>query len=494
MAEAVDYVYYDGSRLFSWVSDMSGIPVDQVNFVISQFLALGLAPLFRSVFHPSKTSAATRHAFGLVLGLAFGYFCFGMQAVHLAGLPALCYIVMRTQSPHVMQRTVLAVALIYLSCIHLHRQKYDYGSYTLDITGPLMVITQKVTSLAFSLHDGLTRQEEELTANQKYHMIKKMPTALEYFSYMFHFQALMCGPVLFYRDYIDFIDGHNFLKHAPPSTSVDSNSNSKNFVLEPSPSLVVFKKFVSSMLCALLFMVLLPKFPITRVKEQDFVTEESLVSKMSYLIVATSLVRFKYYHAWLLADAICNASGLGFNGYRKDGSARWDLISNVDVLGFELGLSLRDSIEQWNKGTTRWLRMCVYERAPRFKTVLTYALSALWHGFYPGYYLTFASGAMFTFASRAVRRSIRPYFMGSKSHKAVYDILTMLTTRVVMGYITFSFVILEFWPSVNLYLNMYLWLHVLAVLAMTVLPVLIPPRRLPPANAVANGMPAKKLD
>jgi Predicted membrane protein len=46
--------------------------------------------------------------------------------------------------------------------------------------------------------------------------------------------------------------------------------------------------------------------------------------------------------------------------------------------------------------------MLVYERAPRFRTVLTYALSALWHGFYPGYYLTFMSGALFTFASRAV--------------------------------------------------------------------------------------------
>jgi len=36
-------------------------------------------------------------------------------------------------------RMVLVVALAYLSCIHLHRQMYDYGSYTLDITGTLYV-------------------------------------------------------------------------------------------------------------------------------------------------------------------------------------------------------------------------------------------------------------------------------------------------------------------------------------------------------------------
>jgi hypothetical protein len=60
---------------------------------------------------------------------------------------------------------------------------------------------------------------------------------------------------------------------------------------------------------------------------------------MMYLVVASTISRFKYYHAWLLADAICNASGLGFNGYDAKGRARWDLISNVDILKFEVSLS-----------------------------------------------------------------------------------------------------------------------------------------------------------
>nr|CAD7578419.1 unnamed protein product [Timema californicum] len=429
---------------------------------------------------------------------------------------------------------VLGVALLYLSCIHVHRQMYDYGSYTLDITvlslfwvpGPLMVITQKVTSLAFSLHDGLTRQEDELTANQKYHVVKKMPTLLEYFSFMFHFQALMCGPVVFYRDYMDFIDGTNFLKHAPSSSGkLDNNSNSRKVVFEPSPYLVVFKKVVVSVLCALLYVKLIPSFPIQRVKEAEFVEDTTVPYKMCYLIISTTLVRFKYYHAWLLADAICNASGLGFNGFDQNGNPRWDLISNVDVLKFEFSLSLRDSIEQWNKGTGRWLRMIVYDRVDRCHTLLTYALSALWHGFYPGYYLTFMSGAMFTFASRAsaclppsppptpnnvsgrlrltdcdddydvdlinrlmsqVRRTIRPYFLNPPWLKSLYDLATLLTTRVVMGYITFSFVLLGFWPSIRLYLHMYLSLHILGLLVIVLLP-LLPTRPLRAATAPHNA-------
>lgn len=108
---------------------------------------------------------------------------------------------------------VMIVSLSYLSLIHLHRAYFDYGSYTLDITGPLMVITQKVTLLTFSIHDGFTRNENELTKSQKFHAIRTLPTALEYFSYVLHFQGLMAGPLVFYKDYIEFIEGTHFLKH-----------------------------------------------------------------------------------------------------------------------------------------------------------------------------------------------------------------------------------------------------------------------------------------
>lgn len=52
--------------------------------------------------------------------------------------------------------------------------------------------------------------------------------------------------------------------------------------------------------------------------------------------MSTTAIRFKYYFAWLLADAICNNSGLGFNGYEVDGSPKWDLITNIYVIPFEV--------------------------------------------------------------------------------------------------------------------------------------------------------------
>ena len=43
-----------------------------------------------------------------------------------------------------------------------------------------------------------------------------------------------------------------------------------------------------------------------------------------------------------------------------------------------------------------------YERVPWYPTVLTFILSALWHGVDPGYYFTFLTGILVTLAARTV--------------------------------------------------------------------------------------------
>lgn len=48
------------------------------------------------------------------------------------------------------------------------------------------------------------------------------------------------------------------------------------------------------------------------------------------------LRRVKYYLAWVLADAVNNASGLGFNGYDSKGHAKWNLVTNVNIIKLEV--------------------------------------------------------------------------------------------------------------------------------------------------------------
>lgn len=54
-----------------------------------------------------------------------------------------------------------------------------------------------------------------------------------------------------------------------------------------------------------------------------------------------------------------------------------------------------------------FFRVC-YERCPVNPTAATFLLSAMWHGVYPGYYMTFVTGIGMTMAARAVSTRLLP--------------------------------------------------------------------------------------
>uniref|UniRef100_T1J3J3 Uncharacterized protein n=1 Tax=Strigamia maritima TaxID=126957 RepID=T1J3J3_STRMM len=439
---------------------------------MSQIAALISSFVLRKYLHHNKVSATARHLFSAIVGIVLVYFCHGRHVFHIFAFPIISYIILVLTSPQIFQRLILVIALGYLSFVHLMRQIYSYGSYVLDITGPMMLITQKVTSLAFSLHDGLTKDDKSLTTDQKRYAIRRFPSPVEFFSFIYGFHVLMCGPVIFYTDYRDFIEGKHFLRATSDTNGLnDVYENSK----EPSAASAVFKKTAASILFAVMLLNVTPIFFISWITESEFLLNTPFYKKILYILISTSCVRFKYYHAWTLADAVCNASGLGFNGYNKDGTPRWDAFSNVNVLKFESAPSFKETLENWNKSTMVWLRQVAYNRAPFQKTLLTYCLSAIWHGFYPGYYVTFFGGALSTLAARSVRRSVRPLFQKTEFWKRAYDVMTTVVTRLLISYLVFPFVILEFWSSIQVYKHLYFYGHIIMGFCIFILPYVLPP-------------------
>ncbi|KAH9372513.1 hypothetical protein HPB48_017829 [Haemaphysalis longicornis] len=444
---------------------------------------------YRILLHPSRVSPTARHAVALSVGLFFGYFCFGYQILHLVVQATLIYMIILYASPERMHKISLAVGMAYLSMIHIMRQIYDYGGYHLDVTGPLMVATQKVTSIAFNLHDGMTEKKNVvLHPEQRRQMVSRFPSPLEFYSYVLHYHTLMCGPLVFFNDYMDFIRGKQFLRHSV-RTGLRGHPTT---ILEPSPIVAVVKKLVVSFMSALSIVYLLSAYPIEYIAQDEFLQKRSRLWQLLYIIWATSLHRHRYYHAWTLGEAVCNAAGFGFNGYTNDGKARWNLISNVDIVTIETSTSLRELLIAWNKSTQTWLRTVSYERVPRHRTLLTFVLSAMWHGFYPGYYLTFGSGTLFTLGARSVRRSVRPLFQRSKQWQRVYDLLTCLATRLAVAYLVFPFLMLDFRSSFKVYRHFWFMGHLVCLPAMYVLPVILPPPPRPKSRPASTaGSPLK---
>ena len=120
--------------------------------------------------------------------------------------------------------------------------------------------------------------------------------------------------------------------------------------------------------------------------------------------------RLKYYGVWALTEGACILSGLGYKGVDpQTGRVRWDRLQNVSPWGVETAQNTRAYLENWNINTNHWLRNYMYLRVtpkgkkPGFRaSMATFVTSAFWHGFYPGYYLTFVLASFLQTVAKSI--------------------------------------------------------------------------------------------
>ncbi|XP_020892065.1 membrane-bound O-acyltransferase domain-containing protein 2 [Exaiptasia diaphana] len=358
-------------------SHIKKYPYDQVSFISCILFSYPLGIVYRRLFHASNVSPQTRQTVGLAWGVLFGWICFKWQLFNIIGTTTLCYLLTVYVHPKYTHRVVLVVSLAILSTSHLMRQIYDYGSYKLDYTGPLMILVQKVTYIAFSVHDGKDEKEEDLTPDQKEEQLKEVPRPLEYFGYCLHYTMLLSGPVSTYRQYKDFING-----------TEKNKREESNFT-------PVLRKSLASLICLVLFLNFSSRFSISRNVDESFINNQSFVRRLLYAWISIAILRMQYYFAFKAGEAVNNLCGLGFSGYDKDGNALWDSMANVNIFKIEFGLNCKMVLENWNITTVWWLRRTAYDRLTNHRTMGVFVLSAVWHGFYGGYYLTFFTSQLF---------------------------------------------------------------------------------------------------
>lgn len=454
------HTFYDGSKLLAPLVPYVGLDSDKLNLLCCQFLSIPIAWAFRRYLKPRGAGDNTlRLLIPLLIGFVFCYFCFGRAVKHIIGLISFSYLLLLFSPVQYVGLLVFTYAMGYLVFMHWYRWIY-LGSYQLDITGPMMVMVQKVTLLAFSLHDG--HVEKELSDTQRKESLKDVPSVLAYLSYLFKFQTILAGPLSFYTDYIDFINGTGELYGKTDSI--------------PSPFWAAFRK-LSAAFC---FGVLIYRYA-------DFSEPEQIISPEAFNMpfyqwlglfwFVIFMQRAQYYYVWIFSDAICNLSGFGFNGFTEEGDPKWDKITNVDAWKVETAFSFKDTLDGWNITTMNWLRRVAYERVSKYRTAFTYLLSAIWHGFFLGYYLTFVTGALVTTAARTVRRCVRHHFKTNLWRSRLYDFLTFFATKFALMYTTFPFVTMNLSPGMILYRRLYFCIHMFSIFAILILPRILPPLR-----------------
>ncbi|CAF0959983.1 unnamed protein product [Adineta ricciae] len=450
---------YRGSHIFSFIAKRAGLPIDQFNFLLAELLALIFAICFRRYLPPKPSNLIKRHLAASLLGIALGQFCFGSQIWHLILQSCISYLMLCTIPPKHSYKVVFIFCMTYMSAIHIHRLIYDYGNYTLDISGPLMINTQKLTALAFSFFDGYRskqrakrrRPDEDkdcaaLSEDQDKQKILDIPHPIEFLSYIFYFHGICVGPLCFYKDYLDYIEGRNLLV-IPTSArqQTETSDQTEEYhpeTVQPSTFWPVFTKLAQCGLWGYILLNFTPVYLIEYNISQEMVNSP-MYKRLQYLLFSTFCNRAKYYFAFILSEAINNAAGLGLNGVDENGQPRWNLLTNIKPLKLETATSLKVVLDVWNMQTALWLRRICYDRIAKGRTLGVFVLSALWHGFYPGYYVCFILAAFETYAGRGIRRQIRPYFQVNAITKAIYACITWFGTQVGLNFAVTPFVLME---------------------------------------------------
>ncbi|DAZ98022.1 TPA: hypothetical protein N0F65_004512 [Lagenidium giganteum] len=434
------------------VALLAGIPIDQMRFVVCLFLAYPLAMVHRVVRTP-----ALKHWINIAVGIIMAQFVYGPAWMHSFLSALVTYCIIKFAPVRYAPYASFAFNMVFVAGLHIHRMLTDYMGWSMDSTGSQMLLLIKLTSFGFNVYDGMvpasskildtdSPQTRRVKQTRKELAVTTMPSLLEFFGYVYSFTTFLAGPSFEYREYIDSVQATKFML--------------KGERREPSGMAEALTKFA----IGAFFMALLAQFGYLADLPAILRMNQSVSKRFARVLLALFLTRSRYYCAWKLAEGSTILAGFGFEGFRADGTPRgWNGVSNVDILGFELAHSVRDMSRAWNKGTQLWLERYVYCRTGN-SLMATYMCSAVWHGFYPGYYLFFLTIPFVTSINRLARKHIRPYFLrddGSASpSKLLYDVFGMVCTLGIVNYLAVSFVVLSWEQALSGFQAMHFAGHI----------------------------------
>lgn len=476
ISSAIDFVYSFSDMAEStlvlvpaivktWVQSLAestGQDVETLEYTLGMFLTYPLGMIMVSLPH-----GKVKHLFSFLLGAFLLQFTIGKQWLHQLVTSLACYLLFAVLPPKISKTVVPVFLMLYMTAGHLHRQYINYLGWDMDFTGPQMVLTIKLYSLAYNLYDGhlIAKGTPDRAAKKcAPWAVNGLPGIIEFLGYSFCFATILAGPGYEYKSYAAACDG---------SLLYDKNGKPKGKI--PSNVWPTLRPFLTSLLCLVLFVVGSGMFPIldpadpqnfTPIILTDTFLAKPWFKRYAYQWMALFFVRQKYYFAWKNAEGANNVWYAGFDGFDdKTGLAGgWTGAENTRILEFETAPNVKTLSAMWNMKTANWLSRYVYIRTGG-SLAATYGLSAFWHGFYPGYYMFFMSVPILTACERLGRKKLTPRFSKPGDGRfSPWNIVCILSTSFVVEYLVCSFTLLAFDWSVSNWKSHLFFGHILCAI------------------------------
>ncbi|KAF5393923.1 hypothetical protein D9757_000377 [Collybiopsis confluens] len=453
--------------LFVPLAGVVGASVDQVKLISCLLVAYPLGSIFVRI--PSS-KPHLKHLFNIAVSLFYFLPMLGMYTgfLQLLGDILVTYFVAKSSGKAKwMPWFVFIFILGHLMFNHVIRVIYGLSYETIEVTGPQMVLTMKLTTFAWNVWDG-RRDEKDLDKWQLEKSVKEFPSLLEFLGYALYFPGVLVGPSLEFSDYMNLVYERTF-------TAPGKHEGGRR--LPTGRKRVGYRKMFTGLAFLGVFVVFGGKNNFG-VMVTDWFAEQSWGKRRALRALYGTCERTKYYAIWTLTEGASILTGYGFTGFTATGQSTWNGAANVIPLAIELPTNFKVLLDSWNMKANVWLRECVYKRVtPKgkkpgfFSSMLTFGTSAFWHGAQVGYYLTFLMGGFITPAARLARVHFRPFFLPPPSPSAkslaslkpLYDILTILTSLLVLNYVAAPFMLLTWKDSITGWSNLKWYGHVIVV-------------------------------
>ena len=367
------------------LSSIIKAPANQISLIITMISIIPFT--FLNYFIHGKN---LRLIYSFVLGLFFQYSIYKLNTIHIFVTAIFTYLFIKYFGRKYSAFYVLIGSLLYLSILHIKRMLKPDVFRVDDPTTIYMMSICKFSSLAFSYEDGMKKKEEIISSHHREYRIVEQPSLLEVLSFIYFYPTSIIGPSIEYKDFI------NFMAETDCYSRLNENIN---YILTQGTLY-----FLGSFVCMTFYAITSVKLPVSKVVEEDF-GKHNIFYVLTYIYCCIPGVRAKYYSGWVLSYATVIYSGAAYTE-KKDEKNEGKIIKSFDkgsygsIVTCEWGINPKQSIIDWNQTTHLWLKYNVFTRAidierKPFKdnralsSLLTFISSAIWHGFFLTYYLTF---------------------------------------------------------------------------------------------------------
>ncbi|KAK2605278.1 hypothetical protein N8I77_008127 [Diaporthe amygdali] len=450
---------------FVYLAGLVGAGPDELKLIFSILLSYPLAGLLKRV---PDTTPAYKNLFSAAVGIFYlvGLFDLwaGLRTILIASGGAYGIAYSLRGSPY-MPWVGFVFLMVHMSVNQLARQFANDPS-SVDITGAQMVLVMKLSAFCWNVADG-TLPEDQMSDFQKDRVLKELPSLLDYAGYVFFFPSLLCGPAMDFAEYRRWLDTSMFeVPTAVDPAKKPPTRKKRRIPRSATPSMWKLATGLVWIVCFLNF----SGWYNTDLLLDDSYMDYSLPRRLWILHMTNFTARMKYYGVWSMTEGACILAGLGYNGFDPiTGKISWNRLSNIYPWGVESAQNTRAYLENWNIKTNLWLRHYIYLRVtprgkkPGFRASLaTFGTSAIWHGFYPGYYLTFVLASFIQTVAKNFRRYFRPFFIDPATQqptslKPYYDFFSYLVTQSAFSFVTTPFLVLGFADSIKVWARVYFY-------------------------------------